>query len=120
MLEKLLGCNLVTKLRAILLMEADFNATNKIIYASRMMDTVRRHGMMPEDCFSEKGRECTDGTLAKTLFYDVTRQSRVPAALASVDASNCYERIELLHLLSFKLLECLLRQQKVCWQRLKT
>jgi len=93
MLEKLLGCNLVTKLRAILLMEADFNATNKIVYGSRMMDTVRRHNMMPEDVFSEKGRECTDGTLAKTLFYDVTRQARVPAALASVDASNCYDRI---------------------------
>ncbi len=32
MLEKMLGVMLVTKLRAILLMEADYNATNKIIY----------------------------------------------------------------------------------------
>ena len=29
----------------------------------------------------------------KTLFYDVTRQARVPAAIASIDASNCYDRI---------------------------
>ena len=32
MLEKTLGVTLVTKLRAILLMEADFNATSKIVY----------------------------------------------------------------------------------------
>ena len=93
MLEKVLGCNLVTKLRAILLMEADFNATNKIVYGRRMLDTVRDHGMMPEEVFSEQNRMADDGTLAKTLFYDVTRQARIPAALASVDASNCYDRI---------------------------
>jgi hypothetical protein len=34
MLEKTLGVTLVTKLQAILLMEADFNATNKIIYGN--------------------------------------------------------------------------------------
>jgi hypothetical protein len=32
MLEKMFGCALITKLWSILLMEADFNATNKIIY----------------------------------------------------------------------------------------
>jgi hypothetical protein len=31
--------------------------------------------------------------LTKTLFYNVTCQARVPAAIASVDASNCYDRI---------------------------
>ncbi len=34
-----------------------------------------------------------NGTLTKTLFYDVTHKARVPAAIASVDASNCYDRI---------------------------
>jgi hypothetical protein len=31
-LEKMFGCALITKLQSILLMEANFNATNKIIY----------------------------------------------------------------------------------------
>ena len=31
MLDKIFGCSLITKLRSILLMEADFNATNKVI-----------------------------------------------------------------------------------------
>jgi hypothetical protein len=37
MLEKIFGCSLVTKLCSILLMEADFNATNKVIYGIRML-----------------------------------------------------------------------------------
>jgi hypothetical protein len=48
---------------------------------------------MPEEVFSEKNRMANDGTLCKTLFYDITRQARVPAATTSVDASNCYDRI---------------------------
>ena len=38
MLEKQLGCTLINKLRAILLMEVDFNFSNKILYGMRMMD----------------------------------------------------------------------------------
>jgi hypothetical protein len=29
----------------------------------------------------------------KTLFYNITQQARVPAAIATVEASNCYDRI---------------------------
>ena len=54
MLEKEFGCNLINELRAILLMEADFNFSNKILYGVRMMDNARRFGLMPEDIYSEK------------------------------------------------------------------
>ncbi len=93
MLEKTLGVTLVSKLQAILLMEADFNASNKIIYGVRMMKNARNHQLMPEEVFSKKNRMADDGTLTKTLFYDVTRQARVPAVIASFDTSNCYDRI---------------------------
>jgi hypothetical protein len=92
MLEKTLGVTLVTKLRAILLMEADFNATNKI-YGNRMMAKARGHNLMPEEIFSKQNRMADDGTLSKTLFCDLARQARAPAAIASVDASNRYDRI---------------------------
>ena len=62
MLEKTLGVTLVTKLRAILLMEADFNATNKIVYGNRMMNNARKYNLMPEETFSEKNRMADDGT----------------------------------------------------------
>ena len=49
--------------------------------------------MMPEEIFSKKNRMADDGTLCKTLFFDIARQAHVGAAIASVDASNCYDRI---------------------------
>jgi len=93
MLEKTLGVTLVTKLRAILLMEGGFNATNKIVYGVRMLQNARTYQKMPEEIFSEKNRMADDETHCKTLFFDIARQARVGAAIVSVDASNCYDRI---------------------------
>ncbi len=45
MLEKTLGVALVTKLRAISLMEADFNATNKIVYGNQMLTNAQKHNL---------------------------------------------------------------------------
>ena len=93
MLEKMFGVRLVSKLRAILLMEADFNAMNKEVYGVRMLDNARRYKLIPEEIFSKQNCTADNGGLAKTLFYDIPRQTRTPAAIASVDASNCYDRI---------------------------
>ncbi len=54
MLEKTLGVTLVTKLRAILLMEADFNASNKIIYGARMVEQACKYNLMPGEIYSKK------------------------------------------------------------------
>ncbi len=40
-----------------------------------------------------KNRTADNGCLEKTLLYDIVCQLRVPAAIASVDASNCYDCI---------------------------
>jgi hypothetical protein len=74
-------------------MEGDFIATNKIIYGVRMLNNAWGHQLMPEEIFSKKNRIADNGTLCKMLFYDLTRQARVPVAIASVDASNCYNKI---------------------------
>ena len=65
------GVRLVSKLRAILLMEADFNTTNKEVYSIRMMDNVRRYNLIPEEIFSKKNCTADDRGLAKTLFYTI-------------------------------------------------
>jgi hypothetical protein len=93
MLEKSPGVRLISKLRAILLMEADFNAANKILFGQRMLHNTRKYNLMPDEIFSEKQRMADDGILSKVLFYDISRQLRAPAALASVDAANCYDRV---------------------------
>ena len=68
MLEKVLGVRLITKLWAILLMEADFNAANKIVYGERMLNNARKYKLMPEEIFSERGKEANNGGLVKVLF----------------------------------------------------
>jgi hypothetical protein len=93
MLEKMFGCALITKLWSILLMEADFNATNKIIYSQRMLQTARKYKLMPEEVFRERNCLADDGTLIKVLFYDIVHQTRLPAGISAVDADNCYNRI---------------------------
>ncbi len=40
MLKKVKGCSLVSKLRSVLLMEADFNCANEILYGVRMLDNA--------------------------------------------------------------------------------
>ena len=84
MLEKMLGVTLVTKLRAILLMEVDFNASNKIIYGVGMMEQAREYNLMPDEIYSKKNWMTDYGTLTKTLFFDTAQQARALAAIASV------------------------------------
>ncbi len=87
------GVRLVSKLRAILLMEADFNAMNKEVYGVWMLDEARKYKLIPEEIFSEKNRMENDSGLTKTLFYDIVRQTCSLAAIALVNASNCYNQI---------------------------
>jgi hypothetical protein len=66
-LEKILGCSSVSKLRAILLLEADSNCAYKIIFGYRMMENARHHNLMPTEIYSKRGRQADEGTLAKPL-----------------------------------------------------
>ncbi len=49
MLKKKFGVCLVSKLRAILLMEADFNKMNKEVYGIHMLDEARKYKLILED-----------------------------------------------------------------------
>ena len=74
-------------------MEADFNHANKEIFGYRMLQNVRKHQLMPEEVYSKPNKTADDGTLAKVLFFDITRQTRLSAGISSVDAANCYDRV---------------------------
>ena len=52
MLENILGCTFLTKLRAILLIEVDFNHLNKEIFGFRMLENARKYGFIPEEVYS--------------------------------------------------------------------
>jgi hypothetical protein len=91
--REVFGVCLVLKLCAILLMEEDFNTMNKEEYGTRMLEEARKYKLEPEEKFSKKNRMANNRGLAKTLFYNIVRQLRVPSAIALVDASNCYDCI---------------------------
>ena len=73
MLGKEFGCTLLVKLRSILLIEADFNFSNKVVYGVRMLDNARKHGYAPEVIYSKNNTMADDGSLAKVLFFDIAR-----------------------------------------------
>lgn len=118
MLEKMSGCALITKLRSILLMEADFNSTNKILYGNRMLHAVRQHKLMPEEIYSERNCLSDDGPLAKVLFYDIVCQARLPTGISAVDADNCYDRIA--HPIASLVFQSLGVPQRACKPMLST
>ena len=69
MLEKIAGVALVAKLWAILLMEADFNFHNKLIFGTRMLNLARKHGLVPDEIYSEKGQTAEDAVLHQVLAH---------------------------------------------------
>ena len=93
MLEKIAGIALVNKLRAILLMEADFNFHNKLIFGKRMLDQARANGIIPPEQYSEQQSTADDGTFDKILQSDISRQFKQRMSIISADAANCYDRV---------------------------
>lgn len=94
MLEKEKGVIKVDKLRAILLMEADFNFLNKLIFGSRMVRRALQNGEIPKECYgSVPAHEAIEVGINRRLLLDISRQRRAPLAIASVDAHTCYDRI---------------------------
>ncbi len=54
MLEKIAGVCLVEKLHAIQLYQADFNCFNYFIFGKTAMDSLTRHGFLPEELSVKK------------------------------------------------------------------
>ena len=93
LLEKVAGVSLVTKLRSIQLYEADYNWFNKLIFHDQAMSMLQATGLMPEEHLSQKQSLAEDACFDKILTLDLARQSRRPMALVSIDAAQCYDRV---------------------------
>ena len=93
MLEKIAGIALVNKLRAILLMEADYNFFNKWAFGHQAIGKLYEMGYIPEEQYSQRESTAEDAKMDNRLTTDLSRQLKHPMAIASADASNCYDRI---------------------------
>ena len=93
MLEKIAGLALVIKLRAILLIEADFNFHNKLIFRKRILDRAREESIISHKQYSDKEHTAEDGAIDKILQSDISCQKRIPLCIISADEANCYDRV---------------------------
>ena len=93
MLKQIAGILLVNKLRAILVMEADFNFHNKLIFGKRMVDVARSEGIIPAEQYADKQSTADDGSFEKILESDISCQKKLPLCIISADAANCYDRV---------------------------
>ena len=94
MLEKKAGVIQVDKLRAILLMEADFNFANKLIFGSRMMKEAMAQNEIPDELFgSIKNWEAIEAAVCRHSAADLSHMMRTPMAISSVDAQTCCDQM---------------------------
>ena len=93
LLENWQGCALWKKLRYIQLYEADFNFFQQFIFGQEAMWSLIDQGLFPEEHFSKKGSTADDAKFDKTRMEDLSRQSRTPVSIVSIDAAQCYDRV---------------------------
>ena len=87
------GVALVSKLRAILLMEGDFNYMNKWVFGYEAINKLYEMGYIPGDQYSQKESTAEDARMDNRLTMDLSRQMKHPLATMSADADKCYDRI---------------------------
>ena len=93
LLEKVAGNCMVTQLWSIQLYEANYNWFNKLIFHDMAMKALQGSGFLPEEHFSQKESLAEDACFDKILTLDLARQSRRPLSITSVDAAQCYDRV---------------------------
>ena len=72
MLEKVPEVTLVDKLRAILLMEADFNFGNRLIFGNKMVESLEAKDVLPQDSFGSRNNlSAIEVPLCRALFFYV-------------------------------------------------
>jgi hypothetical protein len=91
-LKKILSNVFVHKLRAICLLEANFNWWNKLIFSKRMMRQTVADSSIPQECFAKTNSQCNNAVLAKQFFCDSSHTLHHPAALSECDFGDCYDR----------------------------
>ena len=94
MLEKSAGDVNIQKLRAILLLEADFNAMDKIIFNSSLIPSIEAANAIPIEVIGDRRSQvATYLALDKKLIADIANMRKFPIITIYADATNCYDRV---------------------------
>ena len=94
MLEKIKVDTRVDKLRAILLVEADFNQLNKLMFGHRMINQAEANNRIPEEAYGNRATlSSIQVAVNRRLVIDIFKQNRRCGAIAGVDTAQCYDII---------------------------
>ncbi len=93
LLEKVPGVALVDKLRAILLMEGNFNFLTKWLFGHVAFNKLYKLGYIWEDQYSKKSSTAEDSKLDNHLTIDLSHQFRQPLIAVSANADKYYNQI---------------------------
>ena len=92
MLEKSPGNFKVDKLRAILLLEADFNGLHKINFNGRLLPRLEATASIPQEIIGgRRSQSATHLALDKKLIADISNIRKVPTVTICADTTNCYD-----------------------------
>jgi hypothetical protein len=93
LLEKVFRNIYIDKMRAICLLDADYNWLNKFVFAKRMMDRAFQEDIVLVEQFAKRGSQAAHGVVASGLFCDIACALHRMAAIESVDFANCYNAV---------------------------
>lgn len=83
----------VERMRTIMLMQAEFNMSNKLI-GKIMMGRAEELGLLTMEQFgSRKCHQAIVAALNKKLTFDLMKQKRLPGAVCTNNAKSCYDQI---------------------------
>jgi hypothetical protein len=92
LLEKVFGNRYIDRLRAICLLEADFNWYNKLIFAHHLEQFCRKHDLIPHEQFAKSKSSCEEATLVKNRVCDTSRIMHASFIIGGADLDQCFDR----------------------------
>ena len=82
------------KRRAILLLEAGFNALYKIVFSTRLLLQLEAHHLITKEIVGGRTSQwASQLAICKKLIAEVSNQKTTETLVISADASNFYDRV---------------------------
>jgi hypothetical protein len=81
------------KIRAILLLESNFNYFNKTIFTCWMLASAREKEQIPIESFAKKRSNCINAVMTKIMFCDELRTHHHSKCIRGNNFGDCYNRV---------------------------
>jgi hypothetical protein len=79
--------NKIHKMRAICLLEGNFNYYNKTIFACQMLASTQEKDQIPIERFAKKGSNCINAVMTKVIFCNEPAPTTIPRASAETTSA---------------------------------